>query len=180
MDINNLDFGPLAVLLGTWKGTSGTDVAPDPDGKEENAYYETITFEAIDTVVSNAEKQKLMAVRYTQVVRRKSDDSSLHDETGYWIWEPETNKIIQTLLIPRAVGVMNEGTFSQENETYNFTIFSKEIFQSSFMKEQAATKSFEREFSVNKTTLKYRQTTMVDIYGNTFEHIDENTLTKIK
>ena len=40
-----VDYGPLAGLIGTWKGDKGLDVSPEPDGKEENPFYETIVFE---------------------------------------------------------------------------------------------------------------------------------------
>ena len=29
-----IDYGPLAALIGTWRGDRGMDVAPDPDGGE--------------------------------------------------------------------------------------------------------------------------------------------------
>ena len=40
-----VDYGPLAALVGTWKGDDGMDVAPEPDDDERNPYYETIVFE---------------------------------------------------------------------------------------------------------------------------------------
>ena len=44
--IDGIDYGPLAALVGTWKGDKGVDVAPEPDGDERNPFYETIVFEA--------------------------------------------------------------------------------------------------------------------------------------
>ena len=44
--INDIDYGPLAGLVGKWQGDKGMDIAPDPDmAKEENPYFETITFD---------------------------------------------------------------------------------------------------------------------------------------
>jgi hypothetical protein len=37
-----IDYGPLTGLIGSWKGDEGMDVAPEPDGKEESPYYETL------------------------------------------------------------------------------------------------------------------------------------------
>jgi hypothetical protein len=54
--VDDIDYGPLAALVGTWQGDKGMDVAPEPDGTEENPYYETIVFEAAGDV-SNAETQ---------------------------------------------------------------------------------------------------------------------------
>ena len=63
--IEGINYGPLACLVGTWKGDKGLDVAPEPDGKEENPYFETILFEAIGDV-KNAGEQVLAALRYHQ------------------------------------------------------------------------------------------------------------------
>ena len=35
----DIDYGPLAALIGTWEGDKGVDVAPEPDGTEEKLYY---------------------------------------------------------------------------------------------------------------------------------------------
>ena len=71
MSITNSELGPLAVLLGKWQGESGEDIAPEPDGTEENAYYETLEFKAVPDV-DNAEEQTLTTLQYEQYVIRKS------------------------------------------------------------------------------------------------------------
>jgi len=60
-DNNDIDYGPLRALIGVWKGEKGIDVAPEPDGSENNPYYETMTFTAIGDV-TNAESQVLAAI----------------------------------------------------------------------------------------------------------------------
>ncbi len=82
--INGVDYGPLALLPGTWEGNSGMDVAPETDGSEQNPFDERIFFEAVGNV-TNAELQVLAAVRYHQVISRKSNDQVFHNETGYWL-----------------------------------------------------------------------------------------------
>jgi len=47
-----IDYGPLAGLIGRWKGDKGLDVAPAPGGREENPYWETLDFEAIGDVTN--------------------------------------------------------------------------------------------------------------------------------
>ena len=32
----DVDYDPLAGLIGTWQGDRGMDVAPEPDGSEES------------------------------------------------------------------------------------------------------------------------------------------------
>lgn len=43
--IEGINYGPLAVLVGTWEGDKGVDRAPEPDGEESSPYFETIVFE---------------------------------------------------------------------------------------------------------------------------------------
>ena len=101
-DTPEIDYGPLTGLVGTWKGDKGMDISPEPDGQEENPYFETITFEAAGEV-KNAEEQLLAIVRYHQVVQRKSNGEIFHDEIGYWTWDAAAKTVAHSLTIPRRV-----------------------------------------------------------------------------
>lgn len=103
--IEGINYGPLAALVGTWKGDKGVDRAPEPEGETRNPYYETIVFEAAGDV-TNAEKQTLSIVSYHQVVTRKSHDKVFHDQLGYWLWDPEDNTLVESFIIPRGVAVI--------------------------------------------------------------------------
>ena len=152
--VDGIDYGPLACLIGTWKGDKGMDVSPEPDGQEENPYYETILFEAIGSV-SNAGVQTLAALRYHQVVTRKSDDQVFHNETGYWMWDAANNTIMHSLTIPRGVCVLAGGTFNPSSEQTTTidvaaAVDNKEwgIVQSPFMAEKAKTVGFTHHIEV--------------------------------
>ena len=181
-----LDFGPLACLIGTWKGDKGLDVAPEPDGSEENPYHETIVFEAVGDV-TNAESQVLVTVRYLQIVRRKSNDEVFHDQTGYWMWDAAAGTVIQSLTIPRAVCVLAGGTHSgpvDPKQGVSLKVGAKlgdpdwGIAQSPFMRDRASTLEFSHELTVVGDRLSYSETSLLDIYGRTFEHTDRNELTR--
>ncbi len=184
MSDESIEYGPLAGLIGTWAGDKGIDIAPDPDGKEENPYYETIVFEGVG-YATNAEKQRLTAVRYLQVVRRKTDDQVFHDQTGYWLWDAEQQCVMQSLAIPRAVCLLAGGTASTDGDgNVCLSVESKHdddawsVVQSPFMHAKAKTLSFKHAITLAKDELHYAETTMVDIYGNVFEHTDTNTLAR--
>ena len=180
-----INYGPLAQLIGTFKGDKGLDIAPDPEGKEENHFYETIVFKEAGYAV-NAEEQKLAVLHYHLVVNRKSDDAVIHNQTGYWMWDKEQNEVIQSIAIPRAVCLMAAGTAKVE-ENGNVEINVKTdansdswgIIQAPFMHKKAKTTSFKHTMTIKGNELYYTETTMVDIYGKSFEHIDTNTLTKV-
>ncbi len=180
MSEETVDYGPLGALIGVWKGDKGTDVAPDPEGKEENPYYETMTFEGAGYAV-NAEKQRLAAVRYHQEVRRKSDDAVFHDQTGYWMWDAENRQVFQSLTIPRAVCVLASGTAAYDAECdvlLSVEAGPEEVVQSPFMTDNAKTLSFRQTVTLTEDVMHYAETTMVDIYGKVFEHTDTNTLVR--
>lgn len=177
--------GPLALLLGKWQGETGMDIAPEPDGVEENAFYETIEFKLVGDV-SNAEEQDLGIVQYEQIVRRKRDDKLIHHQLGYWTWDAESQTICNGFTIPRRVSLLAGGTVEYINNKMIIFVEAENgsdtwgITEAAFMREKANTKSFSQTLEVEGDRLHYQQTTVVDIYGESgFEHTDENTLTKI-
>jgi hypothetical protein len=176
------DYGPLNLLIGTWKGDKGMDIAPQEEGQEENPYYETIVFEKAGDV-ENAGKQTLVIVRYHLSVREKANDKTSHDQVGYWLWDKENKTIMNSLTIPRGVSVIAGGIFNASENVIEatFNVSAKEgeewgIVQSPFMKNNAKTTGFMQELTVNANELSYSQTMVLDIYGRKFEHKDENCL----
>lgn len=183
-DIADVDFGPLAGLVGVWKGDKGIDIAPEPDGAETSPYYETITFTAGGDV-DNAESQNLVFVHYRQIVQRKSNDEIFHDETGYWIWDARNQLVMHSLTIPRGVSIIAGGNHSGTTNADGSIIFDVmaaeedpdwQILQSPFMRDNARTTKFHHVINVNADGLSYFETTTVNIYGKIFEHTDQNIL----
>ncbi len=174
---SNVDYGPLAQLIGSWKGDKGIDIAPEPDGEENNPYYETITFTESGTV-TNAEKQTLSVLHYHQLVRRKSNDEVFHNQTGYWTWDASTNGITHSFTIPRGVCVLAEGKLSDNTIEVSASINdgNNSIAQSSFMANNAQTTEFKLSISIENGSMKYSQITILEIYGRSFEHTDDNEL----
>ena len=179
----DVDYGPLAGLIGTWKGDKGIDIAPEPDGVEESPYYETITFEAGGDV-ANAESQTLSVVPYRQVVQRKSNDEVFHHQLGYWLWDRATRRIVQSVSIPRAVCCLAGGAFDGDTDVDEIVLQVEAklgdadwgIIQSPFMRDNASTLAFEHRMVLAGDELRYAETTQLDIYGRKFEHTDENVL----
>lgn len=183
---DELDYGPLQELIGCWHGDKGMDVAPEPEGAEENPYFETITFTAVGDV-TNAESQLLAAVHYTQVVQRKSTGEVFHHETGYWLWDAENKTVMQSFTIPRGLAVLAGGTWNGERDDQGrvlIEVISRlgdeewGIIQSPFMRDNARTGEFSHHIRVGDGQLYYHETTWVDIYDHLFEHTDTNELTR--
>ena len=182
--IDGIDYGPLACLIGVWNGDKGMDKAPEPDGIEENPFYESILFEAIGDV-KNAESQILAALRYHQVVSRKSTDKVFHNETGYWMWDKSSGIVMQSLTIPRGVCLLAGGKASVDSS--GVTILEVKaaagdhewgIIESPFMHDKARTLSFNHQITVSDNEMTYSETTELNIYGKTVDHTDSNILTR--
>ncbi|MFL0797458.1 MAG: heme-binding beta-barrel domain-containing protein [Cellvibrionaceae bacterium] len=179
------DYGPLAALIGRWEGEQGTDIAPEPDGTENNPYYEFIEFYGEDDT-DNAETQELVIVRYHQQVRRKSNGKVFHDQVGYWLWDKDANQVVHSFTIPRGVAVIAGGQAEKITDGYQLRVKAKKgdldwgVLETPFMRDNASTTGFEMELTVTSDTLNYMQTTTVDIYGREgFEHTDTNTLKRV-
>lgn len=178
---DQIDYGPLESLIGTWEGDKGMDVSPEPEGSEESSYYETLSFTPIGDV-ENAESQVLAILRYQQIVRRKSNDEVFHDQTGYWTWDAREGVLMQSIVIPRAVCVLAGGQYTEAGSPVKLVVSAKlddpdwGIIQSPFMRDHAKTVAFRHELSVGDGILSYSETTSLEIYGRSFEHTDENQL----
>lgn len=188
-----VNYGPLTGLIGSWQGDKGIDLAPEPGGEESHPYYETLTFEAVGDV-TNAGKQTLAVLRYLQIVQRKIDDAVFHDETGYWMWDSESNTIMHSLTIPRGLALLAGGrgpgqdeggevlTDASKLETICLEVSAKiddpdwSIVQSPFMRNNARTLAFTHKITLEQDRLSYSETTTLDIYGRIFEHTDQNEL----
>ncbi|MEH6518095.1 MAG: heme-binding beta-barrel domain-containing protein [Halioglobus sp.] len=186
--IEGIDYGPLAVLIGVWKGDRGVDRAPEPDGEERNPYYETITFEAAGDV-TNAEQQTLSVVRYHQSVSRKSNDKVFHDQVGYWLWDSSDNTLVETFTIPRGVAVVAGGSLAAPASLEEELVFQVSadaaspecgIVQAPFMFKQARTTSFSHTMTINGNEMRYSEITVLDIYEKkAYDHKDINTLRRV-
>lgn len=186
-EIDGIDYGPLAFLVGLWKGDKGMDISPESDGTtEENPYYEEILFEAAGDV-DNADKQNLTIVRYHQKVYRKSNDEQFHDQVGYWLWDAAENTVMHTISIPRGVTLVAGGSFdpaSIKGDSALLKVASEDggewgVAQSPFMRDNAKTTAFKMNLKVDGDKISYSQTSYLDIYGRAFDHTDRSSLVRV-
>jgi hypothetical protein len=185
--IAGVDYGPLVGLIGTWKsapkGGVGVDVAPGQAGSTVGKgkpavtpYYETIKYTAAGGAV-NASAQHLAALYYRQQVFAKSDNKKFHDQTGYLIYDKKDQKVYDTFCIPRGVCVVAEGA---PGTTMTLKTRSKGVAETQYMLKTDRTQAFRITFTLSGNTLKYKQTTDLQVYGKPFSHTDTDTLKKLK
>src|SRR5262245_35954339 len=107
-DVDTLaNLGPLRPLAGLWTGSRGLDVNPKADGPENQAYIEHMEMQPIDAQTNGP--QLFYGLRYHTRIVKPNDPETFHDQVGYWLWEPATGIVTQTLSIPRAQVAMAVG-----------------------------------------------------------------------
>jgi hypothetical protein len=179
--LNNL--GPLRGMAGIWQGTRGLDIKPKADGPRKQVFVERIELQPIDPVTNGP--QLFYGLRYQIHITKPDQVKTYHEQVGYWLWEPATGTVIQTLAIPRGQIAMAAGTASadatsfelvarRESETYG-------IRSNPFLEYGFNTVEYRIEVTLNPdATWSYDEDTVMMIRGQEepFHHRDSNTLTK--
>jgi hypothetical protein len=89
------NLGPLRRLAGTWQGSKGVDVNPKAPGPERREYIERIDMQPIDPQANGP--QLFYGLRYHVHINTAEEDITFHDQVGYWLWEPSTGLVLQSL-----------------------------------------------------------------------------------
>lgn len=177
------NLGPLVALAGVWEG-QGLDTHPVAEGGEDERYRERMAFEPIDPQTNGP--QLLYGLRYHVHVNKLDEVLTFHDQVGYWLWEPATKTLLQTLAIPRGQVAMATGT--AEPDARRFTVKATlgsptaGITSAPFLHENFRTLEYTMTVTVNdEGTLTYEQDTVLQIAGRwePFHHTDKNTLRKV-
>ena len=179
----SIDYGPLELLIGVWKGDRGVDIAPGPDGDHRSEFYETLQIKGVGEL-HNAGKQKIAAATYRQISRAKTDRRIIHEQTGYWTYESNTGIISQSVNVPRAVCILAGGKVNDSKESLALRVKANvedpdwSIIQSPFMQANARCTAYENIVSVQGNILNYSQSLSIYIYDQICQHTDQNHLEK--
>ena len=177
------NLGPLAPLAGVWEGR-GVDTHPVAEGTEDTEYIERIELQPIDPQANGP--QLLYGLRYHQHVNQPGDPVAFHDQVGFWLWEPATGTLVQTLAIPRAQVALAGGRAEPGARTFTVraargsTAFG--ICSGRFLEEAFTTVEYALTISVKEDgTWTYEQDTVLRVAGRTepFHHVDRSTLRRV-
>ncbi len=192
---NNIDYGPLAGLIGVWEGNHGIDISPGkPDKREtdtEKSYRERWVFEAISPVVENHD-QKLRQVvadtnawRGTPSTAGKNAGEPFHAQRGYWVWDPAIKMVLNSFAVPRGIvinagGTVEPGATSFElmaeagSETYG-------ICQNPFLIENFKVVRYILKVKlIGNDRIEYEQDTQLQIKGRgLMHHTDANQFKRV-
>jgi len=176
------NLGPLRRLAGTWEGVKGVDLNPKAEGPERREFTERMVFEPIDPQANGP--QLFYGLRYHTRILATDEDATFHDQVGYWLWEPATGLVMQTLAIPRAQVAMAAGHAKPDDTKLVLTAKRGEteygICSTAFLEHAFRTDSYQIEVTFNPDgSWSYVLDTMLMVHGKPFQHRDVNTLVKV-
>ena len=179
-DLNTLrNLGPLTALAGVWEG-EGVDVHPVADGSLSEPYRERMVFEPIDPQTNGP--QLLYGLRYHVHINKLDERLTFHDQVGYWLWEPATRTILQTIAIPRGQVAMATGVADPDARSFTVkaTLGSPTsgIISGAFLDTNFRTLGYTITVTVTDDSLTYEQDTLLQVAGRPapFHHTDRNKL----
>lgn len=176
------NLGPLRPLAGTWSAAKGTDVAPKADGPETKAFVERITMEPIDPQTNGP--QLLYGLRYHIHINTPDEKITFHDQVGYWLWEPATGLILQTVAIPRGQSLLAAGQAKADDRQFSVSARRGDptygITSCSFLDQNFRTDSYRIDITCHDDdSWSYLTATTMMVQGAPFDHHDSNRLSRV-
>lgn len=180
--LNNL--GPLTRMAGVWTGERGLDIKPKADGPRKQAYVERIELQPIDPVTNGP--QLFYGLRYLIIVNKPDQPKTYHEQVGYWLWEPATSTVIQTLAIPRGQIAMAAGVVAADAKEFELVALRESetygIRSNPFLEHGFKTVEYRIKVSFHDDgSWSYEEDTVMLIRGQEqpFHHLDRNHLHKV-
>jgi hypothetical protein len=178
------NLGPLRRLAGTWQGDKGIDVNPKAEGPERRVYLEHIDMQPIDPQANGP--QLFYGLRYHIHINTPEEDITFHDQVGYWLWEPATGLVLQTLAIPRGQVAIASGKAEADDMRLVLTATRGEteygICSTAFLEYAFRTDAYKIEVTFHPDgSWSYVLETTLQVRGRTepFIHRDVNRLRKV-
>ena len=178
------NLGPLRGLAGVWQADKGVDINPKAAGPERRMFIEHILMDPIDPQTNGP--QLLYGLRYHIHINTREEDITFHDQVGYWLWEPKTGLIMQTVAIPRGQVLLASGHAKPHDKTISVsaergdTLYG--ICSTAFLDAAFRTQSYRCDITFNDDgTWTYLIQTALLLKGKEpFNHHDTNTLTLVR
>lgn len=178
------NLGPLRRLAGTWEGQHGIDLNPKADGPERRVFLEHTDLQPIDPQANGP--QLFYGLRYHIHINTPEEDITFHDQVGYWLWEPATGLVLQTLAIPRGQIAIAAGNAAPDAKRLVLTAERGQteygICSTAFLEYAFRTDAYKIEVTFHDDgSWSYITDTTLVVRGRTepFAHRDRNRLRKI-
>ena len=178
------NLGPLRRLAGIWESRAGVDINPKENGPERREFSERIELQPIDAQANGP--QLFYGLRYHTHILASDEEATFHDQTGYWLWEPATGLVLQTLSIPRGQVAIAAGEATPDARQLVLSARRGDsgygICSTAFLEYAFRTDSYRIEVVFNPDgSWSYLLETVLMVRGRAepFLHRDRNTLVKV-
>ena len=178
------NLGPLRPMAGVWRSATGVDVHPVAEGSKTQPFVDRIELQPIDPQTNGP--QLFYGLRYHQHIVKPGEVETFHDQVGYWLWEPATGTIIQTVAIPRGQTAMATGKASRDATEFELAAArgstTNGICSNPFLEDAFRTDDYSIKVTINNDgSWSYEENTTLMIRGQSepFHHTDKNTFVKI-
>ena len=177
------NLGPLRRLAGVWQADKGVDINPKAEGPERRVFREHIRMDVIDPQTNGP--QLLYGLRYHIHINTPDEAIAFHDQVGYWLWEPATGLIMQSVTIPRGQVVLASGHAKADDRKISVTARRGDntygICSTEFLDQAFRTTSYRCDITFNDDgSWTYDIQTELQVRGQPFNHHDSNTLQRIE
>ncbi|MDC1295759.1 heme-binding beta-barrel domain-containing protein [Myxococcota bacterium] len=182
----NEEFGPLAGLIGSWRGESGVNVSYDYEQKKviEETYTEEMTFKIVGDVDNG--KQKIWCLDYITAAKRTGSDDIFHTELGFWGWDPVRGEVMRCFMVPRMSTILAGGTAKADDTSFSLSakIGAEDwgVLSNPYLLENAKCTRYESSYKIDGDTFSYEENTvmaMKSMGGKEMDHTDKHTLTRV-
>jgi len=186
IDVDTLrNLGPLTGMAGIWEGSHSLDIPPKPpQAPEQQKFVEHIELQPIDPQANGP--QLFYGLRYHTHIVKPGEVETYHDQVGYWLWEPATGNVIQTVAIPRGQIAMAFGRAAKDATSFELVATrdasTNGICSNPFLEYAFKTVEFRIKVVINPdNTWAYEEDTTLIVHGQAepFHHIDRSVLTKV-
>ncbi len=120
------------------------------------------------------------------MVWRLYAEKPLHEELGYWLWDPREKQVMRCFIVPRGNAVIAGGTVERGAKEFNLVpeVGSETygICSNLFLDREFKAIKYELKVSIHGTnSFSYEEDTQLKIKNqeNLFHHVDKNTLKKL-
>lgn len=178
------NLGPLKRLAGRWEAQKGIDINPKADAPERRVFIERISFDPIDPQTNGP--QLLYGLRYHIHITTKEEEITFHEQVGYWLWEPKTGLVMQTLAIPRGQVALASGQSAPDADKFSLIAERGQteygVCSTAFLEYGFRTDRYEIDIAFDgddSWSYDIRTTLLVHGREEPFEHHDQNTLKRV-
>ena len=173
------NLGPLRGLAGVFEGQPGHDEHPSAEGSESDAYVERAELHPIDPQLNGP--QLIYGLRYHLHIVKPGEKETFHDQVGYFLWEPATKTVMQTLAIPRGLVSLAIGFAEPGARAFELVAGERGIVSAPFLDHAFRTVEFRIKVACDDDGWSYEEDTVLQVRDRAepFHHTDRNRLVRV-